>query len=237
MDSVRAKHAAELEAKRKKLEEIRKRKAAVRAAEESSSASESVNQAIGQQENKFDDFIQNILKTSGEKEDAKEDDNKPTEDHAVTNTLSLAEKLSSLSTVTSVAEMHIQPTLVETYTKHTETDITLEHEIIIKEDGVTDMEVDNMEEHSPRRPGSVDGSTAASSPRSRNLTVDTEMSTAGTETSMTLSTEEKTKLLQSDAMETFLSKASRVIERALNTSSKYDIMIDYGANVEQDSAV
>jgi hypothetical protein len=30
MDSVRAKHAAELEAKRKKLEEIRKRKAAVR---------------------------------------------------------------------------------------------------------------------------------------------------------------------------------------------------------------
>lgn len=30
MDSVRAKHAAELEAKRKKLEEIRKRKASVR---------------------------------------------------------------------------------------------------------------------------------------------------------------------------------------------------------------
>lgn len=30
MDSVRAKHAAELEAKRRKLEEIRKRKAAVR---------------------------------------------------------------------------------------------------------------------------------------------------------------------------------------------------------------
>ncbi|OWZ09413.1 hypothetical protein PHMEG_00017890 [Phytophthora megakarya] len=236
MDSVRAKHAAELEAKRKKLEEIRKRKAAVRAAEESSAASESVIQSIGKQENKFDDFIQNILKTS-EKEESKEDESKTQEDHAVTSTLSLAEKLSSLSTVASVAEMHIQPTLVETYTKHTETDITLEHEIAIKEDGVVDMEVDTLGDHSPRRPGSVDGSTVASSPRSRNLTVDTEISTTGTETSMTLSTEDKTKLLQSDAMEAFLNKTSRAIERALNTSTKYDIMIDYGADMEQDGAV
>ncbi|KAG6577893.1 Cytoplasmic dynein intermediate chain [Phytophthora cinnamomi] len=230
MDSVRAKHAAELEAKRKKLEEIRKRKAAV-----------SVNQAIGQQENKFDDFIQNILKTSGEKEEKTgEDDAKTAEDAAVSNSLSLAEKLSSLSTVASVAEMHIQPTLVETYTKHTETDITLEHEIFVKEDGATDMEVDDMGDHSQRRPGSVDGSTGGSpsSPRSRNLTVDTEMSTTGTESAATvLSAEERTQLLQSDAMEAFLSKASRVIERALNTSSKYDIMIDYGADVEQDSVV
>ncbi|KAG6956540.1 hypothetical protein JG688_00011367 [Phytophthora aleatoria] len=236
MDSVRAKHAAELEAKRKKLEEIRKRKAAVRAAEESSAASESVNQAIGQQESKFDDFIQNILKTSEKEERLKEDEDKNKEDNAVTNTLSLAEKLSSLSTVASVAEMHIQPTLVETYTKHTETDITLEHEIFVKEDGATDMEVDDMGGHSsPKRPGSVDG---ASSPRNRNLTVDTEMSFASTEMSTTMiSVEDKTSLLQSDAMEAFLTKASRVIERALNTSSKYDIMIDYGADVEQDSAV
>ncbi|KAF1794897.1 WD40 repeat, conserved site [Phytophthora cactorum] len=219
MDSVRAKHAAELEAKRKKLEEIRKRKAAVRAAEESSAASESVNQAIGQQENKFDDFIQNILKKSEKEERLKEDEDKHKEDNAVTNTLSLAEKLSSLSTVTSVAEMHIQPTLVETYTKHTETDITLEHEIFVKEDGATDMEVDDMGGHSsPKRPG--------------------KMSFASTETSTTMiSVEDKTSLLQSDAMEAFLTKASRVIERALNTSSKYDIMIDYGADVEQDSAV
>ncbi|KAG7382903.1 Cytoplasmic dynein 1 intermediate chain 2 [Phytophthora pseudosyringae] len=239
MDSVRAKHAAELEAKRKKLEEIRKRKAAVRAAEESSAASESVSQAIGQQENKFDDFIQNILKTSaaGKEERAREDEEKAKEDSAVTNTLSLAEKLSSLSTVTSVAEMHIQPTLVETYTKHTETDITLEHEIFVKEDGATDMEVDAMGDASPRRPGSVDGSIGASSPRSRHLTVDTDMSTAGTEASTTFSSEDKTTLMQSEVMEAFLNKASRVIERALNTSSKYDIMIDYGADVEQDSAV
>lgn len=34
--------------------------------------------------------------------------------------------------VTNVAETHIQPTLVETYTKHTETDITLEHEIFVR---------------------------------------------------------------------------------------------------------
>lgn len=241
MDSVRAKHAAELEAKRKKLEEIRKRKAAVRAAEESSAASETVNHAIGQQENKFDDFIQNILKTPGEKEEkgkGGDEAQEAKESHGVINTLSLAEKLSSLSTVSSVAEMHIQPTLVETYTKHTETDITLEHEITIKEDGATDMEVDDAGGHSHKCPGSVDGSTAASSPRSRNLMVDTEMSTTTAESSATtLSTEEKSNLMQSDAMEMFLNKASRVIERALNTSSKFDIMIDYGADVEQDGAV
>eukprot|EP00644_Phytophthora_capsici_P007113 jgi/Phyca11/112429/e_gw1.22.670.1 len=55
--------------------------------------------------------------------------------------------------------------------------------------------------------------------------------------SASMSVEDKTQLMQSDAMETFLTKASRVIERALNTSSKYDIMIDYGADVEQDSTV
>jgi dynein intermediate chain len=200
-----------------------------------------VNAAIGQQENKFDDFIQNILKTSGEKEDkAKEEEQQANESHSVTNTLSLAEKLSSLSTVVSVAEMHIQPTLVETYTKHTETDITLEDEIIIKEDGATDMEVDASGHHSPKRPGSVDGSTGASpsSPRNRHLTVDTEMSTTGTNGSdVALSAEDRAKLLQSEGMDAFLSKASRVIERALNTSSKYDIMVDYGADVEHDSNV
>ncbi|KAF1777041.1 WD40 repeat, conserved site [Phytophthora cactorum] len=152
-----------------KLEEIRKRKAAVRAAEESSAR---------RRARKFDDFIQNILKTSEKEERLKEDKDKHKEDNAVTNTLSLARTV-SLSTVTSVAEMHIQPTLVWTE----------------------------------------------------------QMSFASTETSTTMiSVEDKTSLLQSDAMEAFLTKASRVIERALNTSSKYDIMIDYGADVEQDSA-
>ncbi|CAI5734490.1 unnamed protein product [Peronospora destructor] len=193
MDSVRAKHAVELEAKRKKLEEIRKRKAAIRAAEESSSASESIHEVIGQQENKFDDFIQNILKTSVEKEISKGDD-----EHDVKG-----------------GKMHIQPTFVETYTKHTETDITLEHEIIVKEDGVTDMDVDNMEGYSHQLLENVDGSAIqTSSPQ----------------------IEDRTNLLQSDVMETFLNKASRVIERALNTSSKFDIMIDYGEDVEQDGA-
>lgn len=35
--------------------------------------------------------------------------------------------------MTNVAEVHIQPTLVEMYTKHTETDITLEHEIFVRD--------------------------------------------------------------------------------------------------------
>ncbi|CAI5747133.1 unnamed protein product [Peronospora destructor] len=240
MDSVRAKHAVELEAKRKKLEEIRKRKAAIRAAEESSSASESIHEVIGQQENKFDDFIQNILKTSVEKEISKGDDEHDVKgggSHTVSTTLSLAEKLSLLSTVNNVAEMHIQPTFVETYTKHTETDITLEHEIIVKEDGVTDMDVDNMEGYSHQLLENVDGSAIqTSSPQSRNGRIDT-LEMATTDTTMTVvSVEDRTNLLQSDVMETFLNKASRVIERALNTSSKFDIMIDYGEDVEQDGA-
>ncbi|RLN58125.1 hypothetical protein BBJ28_00001342 [Nothophytophthora sp. Chile5] len=168
MDSVRAKHAAELEAKRKKLEEIRKRKAAVR-----------VNQAIGQQESKFDDFIQNILKASdggAGKEAAEEGAVEPDADNGsrVANTLSLAEKLSALST-----------------------------------DFATDMEIDEAT-GSPRK---LQGSNAAA----------------------TISAEDKKKVLQSEGMEAFLSKASRIIERALSTSSKYDVMIDYGAEVEKDS--
>lgn len=31
-----------------------------------------------------------------------------------------------------MAELHIQPILVETYTKHTQTDIALEHDIVLK---------------------------------------------------------------------------------------------------------
>ncbi|CAH0489036.1 unnamed protein product [Peronospora farinosa] len=223
MDSVRAKHAAELEAKRKKARR------------------DTVNEAIGQQENKFDDFIQNILKTSVEKEISNDDDEhdvKGGESHTVSTTLSLAEKLSSLSTVSNVAEMHIQPTLVETYTKHTETDITLEHEIIVKDDGVTDMDVDNMEGYSHQHSENIDGSTIrTSSPQSRNVIIDTLEIAPTNSTTTVLSVEDRTTLLQSDVMEAFLDKASRVIERALNSSTKFDIMIDYGENVEQDGAV
>uniref|UniRef100_A0AAV1V855 Cytoplasmic dynein intermediate chain n=1 Tax=Peronospora matthiolae TaxID=2874970 RepID=A0AAV1V855_9STRA len=242
MDSVRAKHAAELEAKRKKLEEIRMRKAAVRAAEENSAASTSVDQTIGQQENKFDDFIQNILKTSGDKDSKISSADKSHEEvqdksHAVNNTLSLAEKLSSLSTVSNVAETHIQPTLVETYTKHTETDITLEHEIIVKEDNLTDMDVDVNLADCPGHDSVDDIKTGASSPHNRNRTVDTS-DTSMTKCSTTfLSADDKNMVMQSVSMETFLNKASRVIERALSTSSKFDIMVDYGADVEQDKAV
>ncbi|KAF1318098.1 Cytoplasmic dynein intermediate chain, partial [Globisporangium splendens] len=227
MESVRAKHAAELEAKRKKLEEIRKRKASIRAEESgSAAASELVTRSIDEQETKFDDFIQNILNSSsavggGGEGGAADAQSAPA-------TLSLAEKLSALSTVNNVAETHIQPTLVETYTKHTETDITLEHEIYIKDDGATDMDVDAS--HSPvkTRAHSSDV-TLPVSPR-RNLMIDTDMPTDAP----VLSEDEKKQILQSDSMEAFLTKASRIIERALTSTTKYDIMIDYGATVETD---
>lgn len=77
-----------------------------------------------------------------------------------------------------------------------------------------------------------------SSPR-RNVTVDATLNAASTETDAAavpvLSEEEKKQILDSEAMDAFLSRASRVIERALNSSSKFDIMIDYGAAVEQDT--
>lgn len=160
-----------------------------------------------------------------------------------------------------VAELHIQPILVETYTKHTETDITLEHEIFVKEVGQrisgfvvvagfdvcgvdscsskqagTDMDVDTPAgSQSPVKMASsgTDSSTSPSSPR-RALVVDTNAALMEPD-GAALSEEEKKRILESDEMEAFLSRASRVIERALTSSSKFDIMIDYGATVEQDT--
>jgi dynein intermediate chain len=80
--------------------------------------------------------------------------------------------------------------------------------------------------------------TTPSSPR-RNMAVDTTLSATSTEVDASavpaLSDEEKKLILESEDMDAFLLKASRVIERALNSSSKFDIMIDYGATVEQDT--
>lgn len=95
------------------------------------------------------------------------------------------------------------------------------------------MEVDpSAGSHSPLK------TAAPSSPR-RNMAVDTALSAASTETDATavpaLSDEEKKQILNSEEMDAFLLKASRVIERALNSSSKFDIMVDYGATVEQDT--
>jgi dynein intermediate chain len=48
-----------------------------------------------------------------------------------------------------------------------------------------------------------------------------------------LSNEEKNKRLESEAIQAFLEKTSRVIERALTSASKFDIMLDYGASVNE----
>lgn len=156
----------------------------------------------------------------------------------------------------NVAETHIQPTLVETYTKHTETDITLEHELIVREVrpsascarhrpradaalsldvcvcasqmGVDDMEVDASSSPVTTRESVV----SPGSPR-RPLMIDTEMGAADDATP-TLSPDEQKQILQSDSMEAFLTKASRLVERALASTSTYDFMVDYGATVEDD---
>ncbi|GLE00557.1 hypothetical protein PINS_up009314 [Pythium insidiosum] len=252
-ESMRARHAAELEEKRRKLEEIRRRKAIVRdgASDASTSASagaavpDSVARAIGEQENRFDDFIQNILKSStaaipvAEAVDAPSSSTDASSGAAASASvtpsagLSLAEKLAALSTVTNVAEIHIQPTLVETYTKHTETDITLEHEIIVRDrpSETSMMEVDS-EARSPQKKQRETASSATTATAVGGDSADSGDTTG--DVPMGLSDEEKKKIMQSESLEEFILKASRVIERALTTSSKYDIMIDYGATVEDD---
>lgn len=91
------------------------------------------------------------------------------------------------------------------------------------------MEVDSSD--SPMKTRASSDVTSPVSPR-RNLMIDTEMLTATD--APVLSEEEKKQILQSDGMEAFLTKASRIIERALTSTTKYDIMIDYGATVETD---
>lgn len=75
--------------------------------------------------------------------------------------------------------------------------------------------------------------TQPSSPR-RALMVDTEMAAVESDSAPALTSDERKQILQSESMETFLTKASRIIERALTSTSTYDFMIDYGATVEQD---
>ncbi|DAZ96092.1 TPA: hypothetical protein N0F65_000640 [Lagenidium giganteum] len=239
MDSVRAKHAAELEAKRKKLEEIRRRKASIRTQDESFASTETSDSSSAG----LNDFIENILRTTTANEDAKGDvhmtDVSDTGAASASATqplgVSLVEKLSMLSTVTNVAEIHIQPTLVETYTKHTETTITLEHEIIVRESSaMTDGDGDVRSPTKRKETTATDVSASPSANR-RKLTVDTEMLPPSEEVTVPMSEEEKQAIMRSDGMEAFLIKASRVIERALASTKKFDIMVDYGAMVEEDS--
>ncbi|KAJ0411002.1 hypothetical protein ATCC90586_007156 [Pythium insidiosum] len=249
-ESMRARHAAELEEKRRKLEEIRRRKAIVRdgasdaatGASASAAVPESVARAIGEQENRFDDFIQNILKSSTasvEPGDADATAGSAAAAAAPSAALSLAEKLAALSTVTNVAEIHIQPTLVETYTKHTETDITLEHEITVRDrPSEAMMEVDAVgspqKQHRDAANSKNGAAATAAVTAAAGDATESGSGSGGGDVSMGLSEDEKKKIMQSESLEAFIMKASRVIERALTTSSKYDIMVDYGATVEDD---
>lgn len=245
MDSVRAKHAAELEAKRKKLEEIRRRKASIRATEEATADTRDASAASG---DGLNDFIENILRGTGSSTSLNAVDEAPEATAQASSSaaspskpleVSLVEKLSTLSTVTNVAEIHIQPTLVETYTKHTETDITLEHELIIQDSTAVEGEESALARSPMKRKESALGEVSASpGVIRRKLTVDSDAPASMEDHKvMTLTEEEKKRVFESDAMEAFLTKASRVVERALSTANKFDIMIDYGADVEDDNIV
>lgn len=129
MEDRRARHAAELEAKRKKLKEIRKRKENLRyyilprinitegwhrlyqsicRTEEN----KTIASAPPQEESKdFGDFIDSILKTS--QENAQANESKATHETAAIETndasaVSLAEKLANLTTVSSIHSIVLQ---------------------------------------------------------------------------------------------------------------------------------
>jgi dynein intermediate chain, cytosolic len=89
---------------------------------------------------------------------------------------------------------------------------------------MTDVEL------TPRSPKKQAPDSAASPSKQRALTLESESG----DVAMGLSEDDKKQIMQSDAMEAFLLKASRVIERAMTSAIKYDIMVDYGATVEED---
>nr|CCA23958.1 cytoplasmic dynein intermediate chain putative [Albugo laibachii Nc14] len=221
MEDRRARHAAELEAKRKKLKEIRQRKENLRTEEITTAA------FIPPQEEckHFDDFIESILKTSEDNKHANDSKIPPETPINDTNnaSASLAEKLANLSTHYNVAEVHMQPAIVETYGKHAQTDITLEHELCIQ----------NEVKASPSPTINLANKSAEITQQENTHSKQTE---THSEKRNGLSEDEKSKLMESEKMEEFLLKTSRIIERALAQTSEFDIMVDYSAPIGVDDS-
>jgi hypothetical protein len=140
----------------------------------------------------------------------------------------------------NVAEIHIQPTLVETYTKHTQSDITLEQEILIQDDE-TSIRSSNMDISTATATGKGNLKSPISVGSKRKLTEQEEEEKQEQDNGPTspvmrkrMTEEEKQKILESEALENFLVKSSRIIERILANGSQYDCMIDYSAAMVSD---
>ncbi|ETV72212.1 hypothetical protein, variant 1 [Aphanomyces astaci] len=219
---TRAKHAAELEAKKRKLEEIRRRKANVKEAGVDAATISATSVAAAP----FQDFLQTIL----DEQKQKDLDVTMTNESSATTVipgLSFAEKMAKLSTVVQVGPLDILPIQVETYDKATSMDpddfppLSPRH-LSVQDDSIS---------HEPEPANSpVQATSAGTSPR--KFTSD-----LSAPPPVRLTKEEREQLLLSADLDAFLGKSGRVMERALIQASSFDVMKDYsvdGADADDD---
>ncbi|CAK5072217.1 unnamed protein product [Aphanomyces euteiches] len=209
---TRARHAAELEAKKRKLEEIRRRKANLKEASDVVTAAPPAAP--------FQDFLQTILDEEKQKEP--DVDMTAAESSAPPPGLSLAEKMAQLSTVAQVGVIDILPIQVETYDKAT----GMDPEDFPMESTPTQLSV-HIDTSEPEPANSPVKLQTATSPRKH----------AKTEAQPPrLSKEEREKLFLSADLDDFLSKSGRVMERALIQASTFDVMKDYSQDADMGDA-
>ncbi|KAF0718288.1 Aste57867_1785 [Aphanomyces stellatus] len=208
---TRAKHAAELEAKKRKLEEIRRRKANVKEA-----GSGGDGPTSGAPPAPFQDFLQTILDEEKQKDMEVTMANEAAASQPPPG-LSFAEKMAKLSTVAQVGPLDILPIQVESYDKAT----GMDPDDFPPEANNLSVEIDNTHEPEP-----ANSPVKVPSPR--------KLSKADLQPPR-LSKEERDQLMLSADIDAFLNKSGRVMERALIQASSFDVMKDYSMDGDDDA--
>ncbi|OQR82407.1 cytoplasmic dynein intermediate chain [Achlya hypogyna] len=202
-EATRAKHAAELEAKKRKLEEIRRRKASVKDTGVDTPASAPAPPP-------FQEFLQHILEE--EKQKVMEETSQAVA-AATAPSLTFAEKMSKISSVTQLGQLDILPVQVEMYDKATwmdPADFPDEPKSSTPTIEIADMSNPNQPPPapSPRKPKSLPEPPSAPKPAMPPK-------------------DERDRILNSIEMESFLIKSGNIVERALLQAGAFDVMRDY----------
>ncbi|EQC30847.1 hypothetical protein SDRG_11329 [Saprolegnia diclina VS20] len=200
-EATRAKHAAELEAKKRKLEEIRRRKAHVKdvAVEQPATVAPP-----------FQEFLQHILEE--EKQKVMEETSQAVA-AATAPSLTFAEKMAKISSVTQLGQIDILPLQVEMYDKATWMD-----PMDFPDEPMSSMPTIEIPDASnPNQPPPVP------SPRKIKLLPEP---AAPVKPAMPPK-DERDQILGSTEMESFLTKSGNIMERALLQAGAFDVMRDY----------
>ncbi|OQS07255.1 cytoplasmic dynein intermediate chain [Thraustotheca clavata] len=202
-EATRAKHAAELEAKKRKLEEIRRRKAHVKEVVVDTEAPPVVAPP-------FQEFLQHILEE--EKQKVMEETSQAVA-AATAPSLTFAEKMSKLSTVTQLGQIDIVPIQIEVYDKATGMDpMDFPDEPMAATPSIETTDLSN-----PNMPPPV--------PSPRKIKVQVEPLPAAKP--VMPPKEKRDEILSSVEMEAFLTKSGNIMERALIQAGAFDVMRDY----------